>query len=318
MKNQYKIFKTIIQFTFSIALLGTFFSCDYEGYEYSYKLDRALPPTIAEVDPLVAYEGLTVTITGDNFTIQRSNNKVRFNGIDALVATSNDSILTVVVPEGATTGPVTVSHYEFTATGPNITIVPAPVTLNIPIDTSSDDVEEGVTGNTPGEMSLSSSDLELGETEGSLGVGNIGLRFNNVTIPPGANILSAYVQFTVDNTGSNPVELTIYGENTANAVTYEDINGNLSARPLTNANVVWDIPGWFSTGDADEAQRTVDLSTIVTEITERVDWESGNSLNIIMKPTGDTLDVTSSSGGREAESFDGTAAPVLVVTYQHL
>jgi len=51
----------------------------------------------------------------------------------------------------------------------------------------------------------------------------------------------------------------------------------------------------------------------------RGDWVSGNSIAFIMEPSGGTENETSSSGGREAESSDGsssgTLAPVLTIVY---
>ena len=57
-------------------------------------------------------------------------------------------------------------------------------------------------------MSLTSSDLEL-VYDGSNQT--VGLRFNGITIPQGATIVNAYVQFQVDEAQSEVTALTIQG-----------------------------------------------------------------------------------------------------------
>ncbi|WP_369047803.1 hypothetical protein [Tenacibaculum sp. UWU-22] len=180
-----------------------------------------------------------------------------------------------------------------------------------------DDVEEVAVdmGDPVGTMDLTSSDLELGEKSSGQGLMNIGLRFNFIGLPKGANITSAKIQFQTDDIGSNPVELIIYGENTGNSEPFEKVLNNLSKRSLTSANVAWSVPEWVNKGDRGEAQKTVDLSSIIQEIVNRDDWVPGNSISIIIKPTGDTLNVTSSRGGREAEAGVGSDSAELILEY---
>lgn len=272
--------------------------------------------TITSINPDNGGVGTIVTISGTNFSDVAEDNIVKFNTIMAVVTASTTTSITTTVPVGATTGPISVEIAGRIESGPDFT-VPSISNLVVPINTSEDDIEEGEAA---GFMELGSSDLELGEFDTSgtpdLGLQNIGLRFNNVTIPPGATILSASIQFTCDNIGADPVELTIFGENTGNAMAYTADAGNLSVRPLTTANKVWAIPEWVTVGDKLEAQKTVDIANIIQEIVNRGDWTSGNSVNIIMKHTGVSIGVTSSSGGREAETFDGSAAPELLVEFQ--
>lgn len=283
--------------------------------------DFYVTPTVASFDPITAETDTEVTITGLNFSSDPADNTVEFNGTAATVTASTLTSITATVPGGATTGPITIEVNGLIGTSSTdfTPIATGPVTLTIPINASSDDVEESISIPTKS-MTLDSSDLELGEfdTSGSpdLGVQNIGLRFNGIAIPPGATILSATIQFTVDASGDQPVEMTIFGENVGNAVTYTSADGDLSARTLTTANAVWNIPEWASTGDNGDAQKTVDIASIIQEIVDRGDWAMSNSLNIILKPTGNSLTVTSSSAGREAETFDGDAAPILKITFE--
>lgn len=193
----------------------------------------------------------------------------------------------------------------------------APNTLvTVPVSTANDDVEEVVIsdGAPVGTMDLGSSDLELGEFSGGQGLMDIGLRFNLIGIPGGATITSAVIQFTADNTGSNPVELTIYGQNTGDAEAFESTNGNLSGRTLTSNSAIWDVPEWVNSGDKGSAQQSVDFSNVLQEIIDRSDWVPGNNIVIILKQSGVSLNATSSSGGREAETAPSDE-PELILSY---
>ena len=194
-------------------------------------------------------------------------------------------------------------------------------TVEVPISASHDDVEEiavleAGSSDAVGDMDLTSSDLEFGEMSGSQGLMTIGLRFNNIQIPANVNILSAAIQFTADNTGSEEAELTIYGENVADAAEYTNTPFNVSSREKTTNSAVWNIAPWPTRGESGAAQKTVDLSSIVQEIVDNEAWDAGNSINFIMEHSGASIGVTDTSNGREAETFDGTAAPVLIIDWE--
>lgn len=58
-----------------------------------------------------------VTITGTGFSTNASENQVKFNGKDAVVQTATPSQLTVVVPKGAGTGPLSITVGNKSTTG---------------------------------------------------------------------------------------------------------------------------------------------------------------------------------------------------------
>ena len=60
------------------------------------------------------------------------------------------------------------------------------------------------------------------ETKDNIDPQLIGLRFNSVTIPKGALITKAYLQFSVDNTNKNtdPCNLNIFIEESSNAAAF--------------------------------------------------------------------------------------------------
>ncbi len=126
-------------------------------------------------------------------------------------------------------------------------------TIEVRVSHDDDDAEEDVEGSNSGEMYLDSSDLELTE-DGS--EQEIGLRFNNITIPSNAVITSAYVQFTVDETDSESTNLTIFAEDTDNSLRFNDDDDNISDRPKTTASTSWSPAAWNNVGAAGDDQKT--------------------------------------------------------------
>ena len=106
------------------------------------------------------------------------------------------------------------------------------------ISSGNDDVEESVSG---GGINFTRSDLEITEEGDAASNQIIGLRFNNVLVPQGADITNAYVQFHVDETdvpGDNrPGTKFLKGEAVDNAAPFSTASThNISSRPTTSAS----------------------------------------------------------------------------------
>ncbi|MBN1673930.1 MAG: lamin tail domain-containing protein, partial [Kiritimatiellae bacterium] len=166
---------------------------------------------------------------------------------------------------------------------------------------SDDDAEEKVG---TGAVETASSDLELVE-ESALQL--VGIRFRDLSIPRGATILNAWVQFKVDETTTAATALTIRGQASDNAAAFSAATGNVSGRPATSAAAAWDPPAWSTVGQTGSAQRTADLAAVIQEIVSRPGWAPGNALALLI----------GGSGKRVAESYDGDSAgaPLLHVEY---
>ena len=178
----------------------------------------------------------------------------------------------------------------------------AAISISVQINDNDDDVAER---NSNGNMDFSSSDLELINDGGD--EQTVGMRFNNIDIPPSATVTSAYIQFTVDETNSGTTNLTFKAEAHDDAPAFSNNDHDVSDRTTTNASVNWNPSDWTSVGEAGTDQQTPDLSAIVQEIVDRAGWSANNSMVFIV--TG--------SGERTAESHDGSPsdAPILHVTY---
>jgi hypothetical protein len=126
-----------------------------------------------------------------------------------------------------------------------------------------------------------------------------------VTVPDGATIVSAYVQFQTRVATSNTANFTIQGEATDNASRFTTTARNISSRPRTTAAASWSPAPWTVVGEAGVNQRTTDLSAVLQEIINRPGWTSGNALVLIITGT----------GRRVAEAFEGANAPELHIEF---
>ncbi len=109
----------------------------------------------------------------------------------------------------------------------------------------------------------------------------VGMRFQNVLVPVGAVIQSAYIEFETDETTNiNPSALTIYGQAADNPATFTAATSNISTRALTAASAAWS-PGAWNTVDV--KHQTPDISAVVQEIVNRGGWASGNAMVYIVQ-----------------------------------
>jgi hypothetical protein len=192
----------------------------------------------------------------------------------------------------------------------------AQTTFSTRINHAFNDMEEWIAGpptqtKTVGAIDWNSSDLEFGWESTTTDPQLVGLRFTNITIPKGAIITKAYIQFTVDATSKNadPCNVVIRYEPSDNPLQFDSNAFHLSNRSKSVDSISWNVTGssWNTVGSAGVDQRTANLKTLVQQIVERNGWASGNAMAFFMKGT----------GTREVESFDGDApkAPQLVIEY---
>ena len=166
------------------------------------------------------------------------------------------------------------------------------VVLDIPISASSDDAEQTGTA-----MNLTAASLALGQNVA-------GLRFGNVTIPPGAPITAAYVNFIASANDIQSTDVTIIGQASDSSPTFTSAASDITSRPLTVASAAWlSVPSW-STGGSNNSPS---LIAIVQEIVDRPGWTSGNAMVLII--TG--------NGRRRADSFDGNPANAAILHIEY-
>ncbi|MEO1254179.1 MAG: T9SS type A sorting domain-containing protein, partial [Bacteroidota bacterium] len=154
---------------------------------------------------------------------------------------------------------------------------------------------------------LNDDDIDAG-WEGEEGDANIltaGLRFQNVGIPKGSIIDSAFFVVVSHEAKSaeDVAELTIYAEDTDDAQTFTE-DALITSRTGTTAQVKWIVDeewGLWTT------ERSVDIKTVVQEIVNREGWVSGNSMAFII--TGEDQGPSEVENAREWQSFENIADP---------
>ncbi|MBX5484560.1 MAG: hypothetical protein IRZ16_22280 [Myxococcaceae bacterium] len=181
-----------------------------------------------------------------------------------------------------------------------------PVSNTVAIAAASDDAEEFVAS---GIVLLNSSDLELTYEDGLIGSKQlVGLRFGALGIPQGSTILSAKIQFTVDEPTTSGLTLAIAAQAADDAPTFTAANFDLSSRPQTTASVPWSPPPWTTIDEAGPAQLTPELAPVLQELVNRSGWTATSAAAFLI----------SGDGHRVARSFDFSPAlgPRLIIQYQ--
>jgi PKD repeat protein len=188
---------------------------------------------------------------------------------------------------------------------PTATLVPAQEQEGtFQVNQSADDVNE-----TNDSFNVTSQTLWLGNAGTTDPTNFTGVRFNGVSIPRGATILSARIEFYNPSFQWINLGLLMYADATGNSLPF-DPNNRPSQRPPTSAIVE------FQSDERSQENTWIpygDLTPVIQEIVSRSDWQPGNSLSLILR---------GQSAGRWGRkfftSYDGDAAPAprLVVRYR--
>ncbi len=186
-----------------------------------------------------------------------------------------------------------------------IQVIPGAYSLNRRIGLPEDDAEEF----SDGSVTRSSYKLELSYYSSFAGDQLIGLRFNNISIPAGATITRAYLQFNAAEINRISSGLILKGEKSLHSQPFSLSAHNLSGRQFTGSQVVWNPQAWIEAGEEGAAQASPDIKSIIQEIIQTPGWASGNSVSIFI----------SGSGTRKAVSYetDAQKAALLVIEYQY-
>ena len=230
------------------------------------------PGTVTFADATAASTSATFSVAGPY--------ELRLTGSDGELSASDTVNVTAAAPGGG--GTVTVTEARVSA--------------------GSDDAEQS----TSGSVNLTSSDLEL-TTDGNT-VQTVGMRFPALSVPAGATVVRAWIQFSTDEATTAATNLTIAAQTADNAAAFVNTSGNVSGRPRTTATVAWSPPGWSIVGQRGVDQRTPDLVAPLQQVLSRPGWASGNAVAFLVTGT----------GSRVAVAFDGSAAnaPVLHVEWR--
>jgi hypothetical protein len=256
-------------------------------------------PEVVQLDASVASENLPGVVT--SWTVAAGPGPVVFADPSAV-----DTSATFTVPGDyelrltATDGPLLASDSLDVSALPVGTVQ----TFETRVATPEDDAEEYWDGS----ISLTSTDLDLHDYAPAPHLA-AGVRFIDVQIPPGVEIVDAWLEFEADATDSAPTFLTFRAEATADAAPFTATPNDLTSRATTAAAVSWDVAPWLDETSGPET-RSPSLAAIVQEAVDQPGWARGNALAILITDGAGTSD-------RVAESFDGygPAAALLHVEY---
>lgn len=149
------------------------------------------------------------------------------------------------------------------------------------IKEGADDVEQlAITGT----VDIDGRDLELTHDIANDHNQVVGLRFQDVAIPPGARIVSAMLEFHSRKDHDEPTSLQIHGVAADDAPVFGTEPFAVSDLPRTEASVDWeDVAPWLTLGYPEPSP---DISAILQEIVDRPGWRSGNAMSFIITGSG--------------------------------
>ena len=261
-------------------------------------VEQCTPPNVS-ISPSATsiVEGSSVTLTASGASSYTWSSNLG-SGSSKTVSPSSTTTYTVTGTNNgcSSTESVTVSVTPSGGGGGGNT-----VTVSQRIVSGSNDVEEKSTGI----VSTSSTDIELVEDKGVNQT--VGLRFVNLSIPQGATIVSANVQFTTDENNSGTTNLTIKAHDTNNSAAFTASNFNVSSRSTTSASVSWSPSAWNSIGQTGSNQETPDISSVIQEVVNRSGFGTSSAISIIITGTGE----------RTAESYEGSPPNAALLTVEY-
>jgi PKD repeat protein len=187
------------------------------------------------------------------------------------------------------------------------TTPPAAGTYGFPIIAGDDDTLE-YTGPFTGQMYPNWDYLWLGYDSGNSATSDEGLRFQNVAIPQGATINSAFISYYAYS-GSGDTSIRLRTEEVDNAAPFTTASANLTSRTFGASFVDWTLPTSWSSGSLHQSP---DLISIVQPIVDREGWGGGNSMVFI---TQGNPAFPSGSHRVRTYNYGPTWAPVLQVGY---
>ncbi len=136
----------------------------------------------------------------------------------------------------------------------------------------------------PGCLNLTSRNIDFGSFGlfGICGNRTNGLRFSDHGIPKGATIIDASIEFESSASSSFGTHLTFHGI-TSDFSTFDGSQNSITSRSATGNTVTWNsVPSWI----ANTAYTSPDLSSIIQEIVDLVNWDADSSILFKIDGTG--------------------------------
>ncbi|KAJ9449376.1 Purple acid phosphatase 7 [Diplonema papillatum] len=171
-----------------------------------------------------------------------------------------------------------------------------------------DDVEESLTD---GSLYVGSSDYELMYDTFLKAEQVLGLRWRGVSVPKGATILDAVIQFRADpsrGAQAGALALDIGLELAADSLAWQASSPPSNRTLVGSGPVEWRISGLWAAGDA---YNSTSVAALLQTVVSQPAWRAGNGVSAVIRRS-----AGSASGLRIASAFGGQYEPArLVVEY---
>jgi hypothetical protein len=138
---------------------------------------------------------------------------------------------------------------------------------------------------------------------------NGGLRFTNVQIPQGADIVSAVLKTCADQTcDGTGARWDIYGQDSGDCNQFSTQEDFLARSKTTAKTDTGFWPGWVE----GQWYQSPDISAIIQEIVNRQDWQFGNAMTLLLYGHEEARTT------HEVRSYDADAsqAAVIEITFE--
>ncbi len=179
----------------------------------------------------------------------------------------------------------------------------------------------GVT-DTVGDMFVGGEYLSAGYTAWSTNPPHLyhymGLRYLDIPIPPKAEIISAYIQFTSFSANTKPDKLFIRGVLDPSPAAFSSEPFDISNRHITTGYTPWNVEEWqsFIPGPA---QKTPDFKYVVQLLVDQEGYTANKPMAFVIRGAYTLLADTTLPRQACSYEFGGEFyAPILTITYKTL
>lgn len=150
---------------------------------------------------------------------------------------------------------------------------------------------------------LYDDDLDMGWEGDDLNIMTTFLRFQDVQIPQGTQIDSAFLIIFAHEDEADEARVTIFAEATDNSLPFAD-NEAITDRTWGNDSIKWIITENWTMW---QEYKTIDLKTVIQGVVNRPGWQAGNALTLFLR--GEDQGASLLDNARDFESFENIEDP---------
>ena len=153
--------------------------------------------------------------------------------------------------------------------------------------------------------------LYVGYPSSTLKRTNMFLRFDNITLPPGTNVLDAFLTFRCyTSTSAQPIKIRVKAidlDDAAAPTTWEEAEGAIRTTAYEDIDITtaWSAGSYYNSAD---------FRTVIQEIIDRPGWASGNAIVLLLEENGGTA---STSYYRRPYGYDNSSSTCTLLTINY-